>query len=136
MRPFEERVRAVVRKWLIKADADLEAAVLLARNPDSVREVIAFHCQQAVEKYIAAVLVFRQIEFEKTHDIKKLLGLVGSFDDQLAAALADTASLTVYAVQTCYPNDLAEVLPGREFELLAIAERTRKLVLEGLENNA
>jgi HEPN domain-containing protein len=37
---------------------------------------------QAVEKYLKALLVQRQIEFPKTHDIAKLLDRVATVDLQ------------------------------------------------------
>jgi hypothetical protein len=31
-------------------------------------DTIAFHCQQAVEKYIKAILVHREIVFDRSHE--------------------------------------------------------------------
>ena len=54
-----------------KAAADLDAAEQLCAQGDRFREIVAFHCQQAVEKYPKAFLVRHQIEFPKMHDITK-----------------------------------------------------------------
>lgn len=36
-------------------------------------EIVGFHAQQAVEKWLEAVLGSRGIEFEHTHDLRRLL---------------------------------------------------------------
>jgi predicted nucleotidyltransferase len=42
---------------------------VIVMSSERFREIVAFHCQQAVEKFLKALLVRRQIEFPKTHDI-------------------------------------------------------------------
>ena len=53
-----------------KADLDFKAAVRLSADAE-FREVVGFHAQQAVEKYLKALLTQRQIEFPKTHVIRR-----------------------------------------------------------------
>lgn len=57
MTPHENVVRRLAGEWLAKAENDHRAAATLLANTDSLREIIAFHCQQAVEKYLKALLV-------------------------------------------------------------------------------
>jgi HEPN domain-containing protein len=64
MKPPEAALRQLVRQWLDKATADLEAAEQLCGQGGRFREIVGFHCQQA-----EALLVQRQVEFPKTHDI-------------------------------------------------------------------
>lgn len=55
MRPPEAEIRRLVRQWLEKANLDYRAARRI--EPDSeLRDIAAFHAQQAVEKYLKAVL--------------------------------------------------------------------------------
>ena len=91
-------------QWLDKATEDLEAARRLTDLP----HVCSFHCQQAVEKGIKAILVLREVDFAKTHDIDILLrqlrdlGLKpGQVDPE------DLAALTRFAVDTRYPPESA-----------------------------
>ena len=84
MKPPEEALRELVAQWLEKADRDYAAAEQLLVQGDRFREIIAFHCQQAVEKYLKALLVRQQVEFPKTHDIRALLGLVAEVHPDLA----------------------------------------------------
>ena len=52
-----------------------------------LREVVGFHCQQTVEKYLKALLTFYQVEFPKTHEIERLLVLVSGANREAADAL-------------------------------------------------
>ncbi len=73
MRNREQVIKDFVRQWLYKADEDLNAVKTLLEIPSKDYFISAFHCQQAVEKYLKAFLVKNQIEFGKTHDIDALL---------------------------------------------------------------
>ncbi|MGH7987544.1 MAG: HEPN domain-containing protein [Candidatus Binataceae bacterium] len=56
--------------WLHKAREDLEIASQLA-NPSLFGGAV-FHCQQAAEKALKAVLVWHDLPFRKTHYLKEL----------------------------------------------------------------
>lgn len=68
-----------VRQWSGKAEVDFHTAERLLCDEQPIRESIAFHCRQAVEKHLKALLVVRQIEFPKTHSIAQLLDLIAGF---------------------------------------------------------
>jgi len=79
MKPLDPGLESLLREWIEKAEADLEAAERLAPDVASstrLREVIGFHCQQTVEKYLKVLLTYYQVEFPKTHEIKRLLALL------------------------------------------------------------
>jgi len=40
------------------------------------RDTIAFHCQQAAEKYLKGFLLFLDIPFKRQHSLNYLLGLL------------------------------------------------------------
>jgi HEPN domain-containing protein len=69
MKPPDATLRGLALQWLDKAASDFDAAEQLSTQGGRFREIVAFHCQQAVEKFLKALLVRRQIEFPKTHDI-------------------------------------------------------------------
>lgn len=72
-----EAVLTVVREWIIKADHDLTAAAqILKLGKAAPVEIVCFHAQQCVEKYLKAMLVYRSIPFPKSHDIRVLMALV------------------------------------------------------------
>ena len=62
MKPPESVLRDLVLQWVAKANLDYRAAERLVQDPKPIREVIAFHCQQAAGKYVKALLVARQVE--------------------------------------------------------------------------
>jgi len=100
---------------------------------DRFREIIAFHCQQAVEKYLKALLVRHQIEFPKTHDIAKLLDRVATVNANMAESLRDADVLTPFGVDVRYPSDAPELLPGGETEVIDMARRVRDSVMTSLQ---
>lgn len=61
------------RELAAAADRDLLVLRKLAPDRDIPIEKLGFECQQAVEKYLKAVLVAYDIEFRKMHDIKTLV---------------------------------------------------------------
>ncbi len=58
---------------LRKAENDLKDANILYNSNEASAEGICFHCQQAVEKFLKAYLVYNDKEINKTHDISQLL---------------------------------------------------------------
>ena len=114
MKPPDEVRRDLVRQWITKADQDFAAAEIILQNGLQLQFVIAFHAQQAVEKYLKAILVRHQVYFPKTHDIGKVLDLLGMCEPTVAAALQEATLLTPFGVEVRYPGDTPEVLPGRD----------------------
>ena len=92
MKQTEQVLRDLVRQWITKAEIDFRTADRLIQDSDPIRESIAFHCQQAVEKYVKAFLVRHQREFPKTHDLDLLLTLVVSVSAELSKILENERS--------------------------------------------
>jgi HEPN domain-containing protein len=131
MKPLDPEVERLLGQWLAKADADLEAAERLAPEvADSLRlrEIVGFHCQQAVEKYLKALLTRHQVDFPKTHDIQQLVALVRAVAQNAADEMRGAEWLTPFGVEIRYPSDAAEMLPGDEVKAIEIARRVKKVV--------
>jgi len=109
MTPPEEVVRRLAGDWLAKAAVDLLVCERLLGQGAAFFETVAFHAQQAAEKSLKALLVVRQVEFPKTHDIERLVELVALGDGALAETLADAAELTPFGVEYRYPGEYAPV---------------------------
>jgi HEPN domain-containing protein len=59
----------VLAEWIEKAEADYYTAEREYRARKNTNyDAVCFHAQQCVEKYIKAILVFRDIPFHKTHN--------------------------------------------------------------------
>ena len=129
MRPPEEIKTEFTRDWIRKAEIDFKTAGHLCQSGDEFVEGVAFHAQQAAEKYLKALLVWHQIEFRKTHDIEALLMLAGKVDDKLSDVLRDAVVLTPYGVDYRYPGDYPEVTRGDAESALQLADCVRREVL-------
>jgi HEPN domain-containing protein len=128
MKPPDEVQRDLVRQWVDKADQDLAAAESLLKDGGRHRPIIAFHSQQAAEKYLKAVLVRHQVYFAKTHDMGKVLDLVARCEPAAVEALQEVTLLTPFGVEVRYPSDSPELLPGEETTTVEIARRVREAV--------
>lgn len=63
----------LTRVWLLKAYGDLHTAIQIGGLPDGHLDAGIYHCQQAAEKALKGYLVFREIPFEKIHDLEKII---------------------------------------------------------------
>jgi len=62
--------------WIFFADRDLKTAEMLIKDDDPFTNIIAFHCQQTVEKYLKAFLIEKDVPILKIHDLIKLNDMV------------------------------------------------------------
>ncbi len=133
MKPREDVCRDLLRQWLAKADEDLGVAKDLLGSNSPYLAAIAFHAQQAVEKYLKAFLVTHQREFRRTHDLAQLLDLAASVDAAFAETLKEVVVLNPYAVQVRYPGET--IVPSREAaeQAVALADKARSAIMAHLD---
>ncbi len=82
------------------------------------RGIYSANC--GAEKSLKAFLVYKEFDFEKTHDLGSLVHACASFDVEFLG-LWDTASeLTPYAIRSRYPDDNFPV-PDRSIAIIALA---------------
>jgi HEPN domain-containing protein len=91
-------------KWVRKAEEDWQGALELAAGKEPLRDLVGFHCQQATEKYLKALLQDLGAAIPKTHNLKDLLKLLLPRDATLAPLRRGLDSLTRYAVEFRYPD--------------------------------
>jgi HEPN domain-containing protein len=65
---------------------------------------VCFHCQQAADKYLKALVQDLGVAVPKTHNLKDLLKLLIPHDASLAPLQRRSWSLTRYAVDFRYPD--------------------------------
>lgn len=87
---------------LLELARDDEAAARTLFDADSVESIVGFHCQQAVEKALKAVLADDGLEFPFTHDIELLVQLCADAGAPLPDNLTDVDRLTPYAARVRY----------------------------------
>lgn len=129
MKQPDQVKRRILAEWLRKADADIAVAEQLLPNEATFLNAVAFHCQQAAEKYIKAFLVWYEIDFPKTHDLEELLDLVETSNRDLAASLRDVIVLTLYGVELRYPGDRPDATPDEAREAVKLARQVRDAIL-------
>src|SRR5438067_13806741 len=91
-------------QWVRKAEDDMAGARALAVSRPPQRDIVCFHCQQAAEKYLKALLQEAGAVVPKTHDLEDLLDLVLPHDASLKPLRRGLRSLTTYAVDYRYPG--------------------------------
>jgi len=106
--------------WLRHAWSDLELARVV-RNSRILLEDLSFHAEQAAEKALKAVLIFKSIPFPKTHNIRTLLDFLPR-DVIPTKEVKEAAGLTDYAVLSRYPGDLEPVTDEEYRRALSLAE--------------
>ncbi len=131
MRAREEVIDELVQQWLTKAEDDFDAAeTLLAQR--RLLWIVAFHAQQAAEKYIKAFLTEHQIEFPKTHRMEELLSLVARRDPKLADSLFPAAALNPYGADIRYPGDIPDLTLETASQALNRAAEVRAAIHRAL----
>jgi len=108
--------RDVALGWLSKADSDLAYARLGIGAGDTYLSGAVYHCQQAAEKALKALLCFRGVIPPKTHDILRLIEILRPHID-LSDFTDAAVFLTPLATDFRYPGDLEE--PSKEESELA-----------------
>lgn len=130
------------RQWLNRSDQDLADARYLLSGPSDASENVAFLCQQAIEKYLKALLVQVGESPPKTHDLVRLRNLLSrngiALPDRYTTFLE---KVSLYAVGARYPGtEISEVtlrrklpwkrLPiSRSFSIRSLTVRSRSRLL-------
>lgn len=120
--PDRKRLPASPKEWLSHALSDLKLAKLGRKHQDVLYQQICFHGQQAVEKALKAVLLFKKINFPLTHDIQELIDIFEKAGVSLPSSFLDAGNLTPYAVETRYPGYWGEINDSDVDEAIKIAE--------------
>lgn len=110
------------RGWLAKARNDLASAKLLASAAHPLRDTAIYHCQQAGEKALKALLAWKGRPLPRTHDLEILLNQVVADCPELEELQGPSELLTPYAVEYRYPGDFAVPAQDELDEALAAAE--------------
>lgn len=100
--------RALTRKWVMKARRDLLSAKKLARGKDSYLDTAIYHCQQTAEKVIKGWLVYHDLSFEKTHDLRLLVTMASEVEPKFTSWFDVAEQVSPYATAYRYPGETLE----------------------------
>ena len=95
-----------VKDWIRFARMDLSAAVYLQGHNPLPLEIVCYHCQQAAEKAIKAVLVSHDADVPHIHNLNKLLTAAEQYENSMLSLFKQANRLTNYATLTRYPSDV------------------------------
>jgi len=126
-------IKEVVKNWLQYAGEDLELAKreLNYIDEEVLIRTVCFHCQQAVEKYLKAFLVFNEKNFRKTHDLDEIKELCLEVDSEFEKF--EVGVLTLYAVESRYPNHFVVPTLAEAKEAYRLACQVKEFILAKLK---
>jgi len=96
---------AMTKEWVQKAEVDFDGVLLARRSRKRTRyDLISYHSQQCVEKYLKAVLQEAGQKVPRTHNLVDLLSLAISVQPLWRKLQRDFKWLTDSAVEVRYPG--------------------------------
>jgi len=122
-----------IKEWIEKADHDLGSAKIIYLHLPDYFDTIAFHCQQAVEKYLKAILVFYKIAFLRSHDLIYLLELLSRKIDIDESKFKKAFTLNNFGVQIRYPNKIIKLTKEELESAIQISEEFRSFSIKIIE---
>jgi HEPN domain-containing protein len=125
---------AEAKTWINLAERDYAVAAHLyeAFIPLPV-EIVCFHCQQAVEKALKAVLAYYGAAIPKTHDIITLNKLCKELTDKVQIDVAVAEVITNFAVVTRYVEDRRDFTEDTAKFALNQAKQNLEMVKQALD---
>jgi HEPN domain-containing protein len=97
---------ALAQEWFDRGDRDLDAAQLL-HDEHFHTDVIAYHLQQAIEKYLKGYLLLNDVRPPRIHDLDTLLNLASTVEPDLYDPFIDLCEkATRYYLEERYPPGL------------------------------
>ena len=126
---MSEKTDQIIR-WIEKADHDLGTAILTHRYIPKYRDTIAFHCQQAVEKYLKSYIFKLGIKIKRTHDLVFLLERIDEKEKIEQIWFEKVLELQDYAIEIRYPDQIIELTEEDINEAINIAREFREMILK------
>jgi len=119
-------VSEIHNKWVLKAEHDYKIGKREMLAEDPATDMVCFHMQQCVEKYLKAFLSWSGEHFRRTHDLAELIELCKRVDEDFEVLYEMQADrLTRYAVEARYPEEFFVPDIEEAKRCVAIAEQVR-----------
>lgn len=118
------------KDWIEKAERDIKSAKILKEH-DCGNDVVAFHCQQSVEKSLKAYLISKGEGIVSGHSLIYLCKLSEKHNSEFKKYIKDCGFLNQYYIETRYPADNPLIVSDYEAEeCIDIAEKVCKTVID------
>jgi HEPN domain-containing protein len=126
----------LAKKWFHKGNNDLTAGKYLLSMPKPPADIICFHGQQAVEKYLKSFLALHGTEIPRIHDLEELIFLCEEIDSEFSELYEITSELSSYAVDVRYPTEGDYDVSNEDaHRAIDIAEKIEKFILTKLKSS-
>jgi len=128
-----------VREWVQIADEDLYSANILNESIRKPKEIICYHCAQAIEKYLKGYLAYKNIIPEKTHNLLFLSELCERINNGFDIIKTECSFLNRYTNEIRYPHRIEIQDEDVNYSLKAV-EKIRNIepikeMIEAINNN-
>ncbi len=114
-----------VKKLLSSATIELRAASINFFSARQLLEDSFFHCQNSIEKAFMAFLIFKDIDFSKSDDFKKLAEYAAAQDSDFNDICGQVINLRPHPRNTTFKTDIEEVK-----SVIITAEKVFQIVIE------
>ena len=98
--------KELVAGWFKFAYNEIDTVLLLKEMRPQHREIICYHCEQVVEKYLKGFLVSKEQMPPTIHDLTHLCNLCSEYDNNFSSLLPNCNYLTDFGVQPRYPKEM------------------------------
>jgi len=128
-----------VKDWIFLAEKDLNAAEILIKEEHPLTNIIAFHCQQTIEKYLKAILLENDMPLIKTHDLINLNGMVKEIKD-LGIDENKLIPINEVYVEARYPGEIGLMPDGeptneQAMGFIEFAKEVKAIIIKELNQN-
>ena len=113
----------LARGWLTKGDHDLITAKHLLRLSGPY-DTACFHCQQAAEKYLKAILAYSGQPILRTHDLREIHLVCMKIEPEFTLSNINVSDLTPFGVELRYDIEFNPDL-NTTSDAVLLAERIR-----------
>ena len=117
-----------VKEWIKFADIDLESAKHLLTMKPMPNEIICYHCQQAVEKFLKAYIIYCGEEIEKIHNLLALNNTCKKYDKSFEELEQKCSKLNGYSTIVRYPFHTIDLNEDDVKEAVSFAELIKEFV--------
>ena len=121
-----------VDQWIALANNDLALAEHTVRTMTPIPyEIVCFHCQQYVEKYLKAFLVSKGQEPPYIHDLVKLNALCEAENQIFGEIKQKCIVITEFGVQPRYPGNM-QIIEEDMHRALQFAVDIKAFIMENM----
>lgn len=123
-----------IKEWIYEANNDLGLAEFVIENEGKYYDLVCFHCQQAAEKYLKAYIIYLRLHYEKVHDLKYLLNVIGKRREVPKKLIKYADLLNEYTIDSRYPDYWHDPDLGETKECIKAAQEFKNYIKEVLKN--